>query len=58
VTTHDTQRMADRKARIDARLGGFQEWRLDPMIEGANVRYEVSDRVTAVSGFRNTRESG
>ncbi len=47
MKTHDTQRMADRKARIDERLGGFQEWRLHPMTEGANVRYEVADRVKA-----------
>ena len=47
MKTHDTQRMADRKARLDARLGGYQEWRLDPVIEGTNIRYEVADRVTA-----------
>lgn len=49
MKTHDTQRMADRKARIDGRLGGRQEWRSRPMTEGANVRYEVADRVTATA---------
>ena len=49
MKTHDTQRMADRKARIDERLGGGAEWRFHPMTEGANVLYEVADRVTATA---------
>jgi hypothetical protein len=49
VKAHDTQRLEQRKARIDERLGGGQEWRFRPMTEGASVRYEVADRVTATA---------
>ena len=47
VKAQDTTRMEERKARIDGRLGGPQELRCRPMNEGANVRYEISGRVTA-----------
>ena len=49
MKAHDTQRLEKRKARIDERLGGGQEWRFHPVTEGANVRYEVADRVTATA---------
>ena len=49
MNDHDTQRLEKRKARLDERLGGGAEWRFRPMTEGANVRYEVADRVTATA---------
>lgn len=49
MKANDTQRLEKRKSRIDERLGGGAEWRFRPMTEGANVRYEVADRVTATA---------
>ena len=44
----DRRVLSERKARIDERLNSPPEWRLRPMIGGANVSYEVASRVTAV----------
>ena len=46
----DTQRLAERKARIDDRLDGGRQWEsLRPLVEGTNLHYEVAGRVNATS---------
>ena len=50
VKADDTQRLAERKARIDDRLGGERQWESErPIIESTNLRYEVSARVQATA---------
>jgi len=49
VNTDDSRRQAERKGRIEARLDPADPWEpAVPVLEGANVRYEVADRVTAL----------
>ncbi len=46
----DTQRLAERKARIEERLDGGRQWESTrPVVENANLHYEVSGRVGATS---------
>jgi hypothetical protein len=50
VKADDTQRLAERKRRIDDRLDGARQWEsAQPVIENANLRYEVAGRVRATS---------
>ena len=42
----DTQRLAERKARIDDRLDGGRQWEtLRPVVESTNLHYEDAGRV-------------
>jgi hypothetical protein len=54
VKTKDTQRLAERKARIDGRidgrLDGERQWESShPVVENTNLHYEIAGRVTATS---------
>lgn len=42
MKTSDTRILRERKARIEDRLDTPQEWRMDPVIERGNVRFEVA----------------
>lgn len=49
MKAEDTRRLDDRKDRLEERLDpSWQEEQESPMLAGANTRYEVSGRVTAV----------
>ena len=46
----DTQRLAERKSRIDGRLDGERQWEsARPLVGGRNLHYEVSGRVQATA---------
>ena len=46
----DTQRLDERKARIDDRLDSGRQWESSrPIVEGTNLHYEVAGRVNATS---------
>ena len=46
----DTRRLSERKVRIDERLDGGRQWESErPVVESANLRYEISGRVGATS---------
>jgi len=48
VKADDTQRLADRKARIDGRLDAARQRECSrPLVEGRNLHYEVAGRVQA-----------
>jgi len=50
VKAEDTQRLSDRKSRIDDRLDGGHQWESDrPVVENTNLHYDVASRVTATS---------
>lgn len=50
MKSDDTQRLAERKARIDDRLDGGRPCASEvPLIEGTNLHYEVAGRVTATA---------
>lgn len=54
MKAHDTQRLAERKARIEHRLDGNRQWESDePVVEGRNLHYEVAGRskATALGGI-------
>ena len=46
----DTQRLADRKGRIESRLVAERQWEAErPVVEGRNLHYEVSGRIQATA---------
>ena len=46
---HDTEALAERKARLDVRLDpAWQPETERPVLAGTNLRYEVSQRVDAI----------
>jgi len=50
VKADDTKRLSERKAGIDERLDGGRQWESErPVVENANLRYEISGRVGATS---------
>jgi Transposase DDE domain group 1 len=50
VKAHDTQRLVERKSRIEERLDGDRQWEsAHPVVEGRNLHYEVAGRVSATA---------
>lgn len=50
MKAEDTQRLTERKVRIDTRLDAGRQWESrQPVVENSNLHYEVAGRVTATS---------
>ena len=50
MKSEDTQRLTERKTRIDGRLDAERQWEShQPVVENTNLHYDVASRVSATS---------